>query len=131
MQGEVMQMKGVHKQQGMTTIGWILVLALIAFFTVVVLRLTPIYLEYTKVVSVLESLQNEPGITRASKSEVVSLIGRRFEINDVENIKAKDAEIKNQEGRLTVGFVYERRTNLFGNIDLVAKFDKSIEVVAN
>ena len=46
-------MKGLHKQRGMTAIGWMLVLGLIAFFTLVTLRLLPMYMEYTKVVSVL------------------------------------------------------------------------------
>lgn len=131
MQDEGVRMRGLHKQRGMTAIGWVLVLGLIAFFAVVVLRLAPIYLEYSKVSSVLESLKNEPGITRSSKTEISKLIGRRFDVNDVDNVKAKDAEIKTQNGRLTVTMKYERRTNLLGNIDLVAKFDKSIEVVAN
>lgn len=124
-------MKGLHKQRGMTAIGWMLVLGLIAFFTLVTLRLLPMYMEYTKVVSVLESLQNEPGITRKSKAEIRKLIGRRFDVNDVRELDPKLASIVQKSGVLTVTMVYERRTSLFGNIDLVAKFNKEVEVVAN
>jgi hypothetical protein len=124
-------MKGLQKQRGMTAIGWVIVLGLIAFFTLIILRLTPLYLEYSKVSSVLESLQNEPGVTRQSKAEIQRLIGRRFEINDVRNVDPKTAEIESRDGRLTVTMAYERRTNMMGNIDLVVSFDKSVEVIAN
>lgn len=124
-------MSSVQKQRGMTAIGWIIVLGLIAFFTLVTLRLVPLYLEYSKVASVLESLQNEPGITRQTKADVQRLIGRRFEINDVRNLDPKIAEVESRSGRLTVTMDYERRTNMVGNIDLVVRFNKSIEVVAN
>lgn len=124
-------MKGLHKQRGMTAIGWMLVLGLIAFFTLVTLRLLPMYMEYTKVASVLEALQNEPGITRKSKAEIRKLIGRRFDVNDVRELDPKLASIVQKSGVLTVTMVYERRTSLFGNIDLVAKFNKEVEVVAN
>jgi predicted Kef-type K+ transport protein len=124
-------MSSVQKQRGMTAIGWIIVLGLIAFFTLVTLRLVPLYLEYSKVASVLESLQNEPGITRQTKADVQRLIGRRFEINDVRNLDPKIAEVESRSGRLTVTMDYERRTNMVGNIDLVVRFNKSVEVVAN
>lgn len=124
-------MKGLQKQRGMTAIGWVIVLGLIAFFTLVVLRLMPLYLEYSKVASVLESIKNEPGVTRQTKADIQRLIMRRFEINDVRNVDPKIAEIESRGGRLTVGMAYERRTNMIGNIDIVVSFDKSIEVIAN
>ncbi len=124
-------MKGLHKQRGMTAIGWMLVLGLIAFFTLITLRLAPLYLEYTKVVSVLESLEKEPGITRQTKAEIRKMISRRFDVNDVRGLDAKQAIIVQKAGTLTVTMDYERRTSLFGNIDLVAKFKKEVEVIAN
>ena len=124
-------MNCLQKQRGMTAIGWIIVLGLIAFFTLITLRLVPLYLEYSKVSSVLESLKSEPGITRQSKAEVQRLIGRRFDVNDVRDLDPKIAEVESRSGRLTVTMDYERRTNMIGNVDLVVRFNKSIEVVAN
>jgi hypothetical protein len=112
----------------MTAIGWLLVLGLIAFFTLVTLRLVPMYLEYAKVVSTLESLPNEPGITNMGKAEIVSIINKRFDINDVRNVDPKKALISKERGVLTIGFSYERREHLISNIDVVGKFDKQVEV---
>ena len=124
-------MNKLDRQRGMTAIGWLLVLGLIAFFTLITLRLVPLYLEYSKVTSVLESLQNEPGITRKPKSEIYQLIARRFDVNDVRDLDPKLATIELRNGRLTVTMDYERRTNMAGNIDVVVSFNKSIEVIAN
>ncbi len=120
-----------HHQKGMTAIGWLLVLGLIAFFTLITLRIVPLYLEYAKVTSVLESLQNEPGITRQTRGEIVKLATKRFEVNDVRYVDPKLIKVSKDRGVLRVGIEYERREHLIGNVDIVATFDKHIEVVAN
>jgi hypothetical protein len=115
----------------MTAIGWLLMLALIAFFTLITLRLVPAYLEFAKVTSVLESLTNEPGITRQTKGEIIKLISKRFDVNDVYQVDPKLVEVKKDKGVLKVSINYERREHLVGNVDVVTTFDKQVEVVAN
>ena len=120
-----------HHQRGMTAIGWLLVLGLIAFFTLVTLRLVPMYLEYAKVASTLEALPDEPGIARLSRGEIVKLITRRFDVNDVRNVDPRKVVISKEAGALNIGFKYERREHLIGNIDVVATFDKHVEAPFN
>ena len=120
-----------HHQKGMTAIGWLLVLGLIAFFTLITLRLVPAYLEFAKVTSVLESLQNEPGITRKTKGEILALIGKRFDVNDVYQVDAKQVKVTKEKGVLKMSIDYERREHLVGNVDVVTTFNKEVEVVAN
>lgn len=120
-----------HHQKGMTAIGWLLVMGLIAFFTLITLRLVPAYLEFAKVTSVLESLQNEPGITRKTRGEIIQMITKRFDVNDVYQVDAKQVKIKKEKGVLTVSINYERREHLVANVDVVTTFDKQVEVVAN
>ncbi len=120
-----------HHQKGMTAIGWLLVLSLIAFFTLITLRLIPGYLEFAKVRAVLESLQEEPGVTRMSKTEIIRLIGKRFDVNDVYQVDPKLVKVVKEKSGLKVSINYERREHVIGNIDVVTTFDKQIEVVAN
>jgi len=120
-----------HHQKGMTAIGWLLVLGLIAFFTLITLRLVPAYMEFGKVTSVLESLKDEPGITGKTRSEIIRMVSKRFDVNDVYNVDPKLVEVKKDKGVLKVSINYERREHLVGNVDVVATFDKQVEVVAN
>lgn len=120
-----------HNQKGMTAIGWLLVLGLIAFFALITLRLVPLYLEYAKVVSVLESLENESGIGLKSKPEIIKLIRRRFGVNDVRYVDPKLTKVTKERGVMKIGIAYERREHLVANIDIVARFDKQVTVGAN
>ena len=90
-------MKMRHHQNGMTAIGWLLVLGLIAFFTLITLRLVPLYLEYAKVASTLESLEQEPGITKKTRAEIVKMVQKRFNVNDVRNVSGKDIKVKKKK----------------------------------
>ncbi len=121
-------MRKWHHQRGMTAIGWLLVLGLIAFFTLITLRLVPIYLEYSKVVSVLESLANEPGIGAKPRREIIKLVDKRFDINDVRKVSSKLIKLSKDKGTTRISIAYERREHLMANIDVVASFNKEIEV---
>ncbi len=55
-------MQSLKRQNGMTAIGWLIVLALIGFFVLLTLRMLPSYLEYYKIVSSLDSMEKETGL---------------------------------------------------------------------
>ncbi|MEN8801898.1 MAG: DUF4845 domain-containing protein [Thiogranum sp.] len=120
-----------HHQKGMTAIGWMMVLGLIAFFTLITLRMVPLYMEFGKVSSTLESLKEQPNITQQTKGEIVRIVGKRFEVNDVKNVDPRKITVSKERGVLKVAINYERREHLIGNVDVVAIFDKQIEVVAH
>jgi hypothetical protein len=88
-------------------------------------------MEFGKVTSVLESLKDEPGITGKTRSEIIRMVSKRFDVNDVYNVDPKLVEVKKDRGVLKVSINYERREHLVGNVDVVATFDKQVEVVAN
>jgi hypothetical protein len=124
-------MQTLKSQQGMTAIGWMIVLGLIAFFVLLALRLTPGYLEFSTISTSLESLKNEPGITTKTAPEIRSMLGKRFDINDVHSIDSKDVKIENRDGKLRVWVDYEVRVPVAGNVDAISKFNKEVEMVRN
>lgn len=120
-----------HQQQGVTALGWLIILALIGFFATIAIRLTPMYLESLNVEGALESLKQEPFVTQKSVAEVASLLHRRFDVNDIDSVdRKKDVKIEKQGGVLKVTVAYESRKHLFGNLDVVASFNKQVEINA-
>jgi 5,10-methylene-tetrahydrofolate dehydrogenase/methenyl tetrahydrofolate cyclohydrolase len=93
--------------------------------------MVPLYLEFGKVASTLESLKVQPNITQLTKSEIIKIVRKRFDINDVDSVDPKLIKISKDKGVMKVGINYERREHLVGNVDIVAIFDKHIEVAAN
>jgi hypothetical protein len=119
-------MQSLKRQNGMTAIGWLIVLALIGFFVLLTLRMLPSYLEYYKVVSTLDSLEKEPGL--ATPADIKRLLERRFDISYVETIQPKDVGIKAVGPDFKVIADYESRKHLFANVDVVMSFYKEVTV---
>ena len=71
-------MRSRKHQQGMTAIGWLIVLVLIGFFVLLALRMVPAYMEYYKVVSSLSSLEKESGFS--SPYEIRQLVAAKSEL---------------------------------------------------
>jgi hypothetical protein len=123
-------MKSIHRQRGMTPIGWIFVFLLIAFSTLVALKLVPIYLDSFTIASVISDLKKEPGIAAKTPREVVTIIEKRLDINMVEGITTDDIFAEKVGDTMTISAEYEVRKNMLGNVDVVVSFNKSVEVSA-
>jgi hypothetical protein len=118
-------MQSLKRQNGMTAIGWLIVLGLIGFFVLLTLRMVPSYLEYYKVVSTLDSLEKE---TLSTPTEIRKLLERRFNISYVETIEPKDVIIKAVGPNFRVIADYESRKHIFGNVDVIMSFYKEVLV---
>jgi len=123
-------MKSIHRQRGMTPVGWVLVFLLIAFFALLTLKLVPIYLKSFSVGSVIADLKNEPGIGAMTSRQIISLVQKRLDINMVTDVGAKDIYVEKVGDNMTISADYEVRKPMLGNVDIVVSFDKSVEVPA-
>jgi len=118
-------------QRGVSGIGWMLILGLIAFFTLIGLKVGPLYMEYGKIASSMDSVAEELGGRdgRITKAEIVSMIERRWEVNDVTSVTSKDIQVaRKRGGMMEVSVAYQARAPLFSNLSIIADFSKSFEV---
>ena len=118
-------MRSIKRQTGVTAIGWAIILALVGFFALLTLKMVPVYLEYFKVVSSLESLESE---NVSSPGEIRRLLENRFEIDYVTSISPRQVKINNKNNYFDVSAKYDARIHLFANIDVMLAFDKQVEV---
>ena len=123
-------MKSIHQQRGMTPIGWVLVFLLIAFFALITLKLFPIYLQSFSVGSVISDLKDEPGISTMTSPQIISLVQKRLDVNMVTDVGANDIYVEKFGNTMTISADYEVRKSMLGNVDVVASFNKSVEVPA-
>ena len=121
-------MKSIYRQRGMTPIGWILVLLLIAFFALIALKLTPIYIESFTVGSVISDLKNEPGISSMTSREISTIIKKRFDINTITSVSTDDVYVEKLGDKMTISAEYEVRESMLGNVDILVSFNKTVEV---
>ncbi|MGH8658125.1 MAG: DUF4845 domain-containing protein [Gammaproteobacteria bacterium] len=123
-----------HKQQGLTLISFFLICALVGFFALVVLKLFPLYNEAFRVNASLKTIATMPDIAMKNGDEIKNLLLRNFEVQEVRrfderNIK-KHFKVEKEKGKKerTLHMQYEGRGPLFGDLDLVLKFDKAVAV---
>ena len=120
-----------NRQGGMTGTGWLVVLALIGFFSMLIIKLAPVYMENYSVKTVLASLKEEPLITKKSVAEVRKMIERRLKVNGVYDMDKDAIRIKKEGGILKVDITYQVTKHMAGNIDVLLSFSDDIQLVAN
>ena len=122
------QLTGRLRQRGITILAAILLLIVIGFVAVLVMRVLPIYIDYFSARSTLEGLRSEPGIQERSQIDITKSIDRRFNISYIEHLQAKDIKIIKKGGVLSLLLKYEDRRPLMGNMDVIAKFNDTIQL---
>ena len=116
------------KQQGLTFISLVFVLGLIAFFVILSLKIGPIYLNHSKVVSTLAELKKTTDIEGQSEAEIRDSLSKRFNINYVDDVTQKDITITRHENYLKVVIAYEVVTNIVGNLSVLVEFNDVMEI---
>lgn len=121
----------VSKQKGMTLTGWMTVIALILFFALLGMKIIPIYLENLTVKDVIESLKDEPLITKKSRVQVRDMVMKRLDINGVYDLKKEHVTVKKSPGVMKVDVSYTVQKKLAGNMDILVSFSEQVELVSN
>ncbi|MEK6749111.1 MAG: DUF4845 domain-containing protein [Pseudomonadota bacterium] len=113
-----------HAQHGLTLLGLIATLAIFSVILLFAMKLFPIYFESYEVTKTLESLHSDTKLNLRSAPELLAVLQKRLNINDVSHVGKDQITIKYTERSATVRVIYEVRKHFFGNIDFVASFDK-------
>ena len=114
-----------RKQEGMTLLSFVVVLAVVGFALYVGMKLFPMYQEYYSVRSAMKGLANEPGSGDMSPEKAKDLFFRRLYINYSENVKPENVKFERMDGGWRMNVDYEVRRELVGNLDVVGKFKTS------
>ena len=118
----------VRKQNGLTLIGFIIVLSIVLFVSFIGMKIVPMYMEYYAVVSAMNGVAAERGSARRSPASI------RTEIRDRLYVSYSSGNVENKHMKLTrkngvfLRITYEVRKPIIGNLDVVAKFDKSVRL---
>lgn len=108
-------------------IGFVIVLALAGFALFIGAKLFPMYSEYMAVKAAMLQVKNTPGSARMNPDQVWNVLTRAFEVSYVDSVSRQDVQLVRQNGYL-LRIAYEVRKPLVYNLDVVAKFDHSVDL---
>ncbi len=123
-------MKAHRYSRGITLIGFLIMLCVAGFFAYIVMKLVPVYVEYFGVVKAMEQVKNEPGAAQRSVEEIRRDLNVKFDLQyvDEHDIPPQAIQVKREATGPVLRIAYEKRVPFMYNIDLVASFDKSVNL---
>ena len=117
----------MRKQDGLTLLGFLIVLVVVLFFAYAAMRIVPMYLEYHALTNAMAKLEDDPyakGMTpQKIKQSITTSLWASYASN---NIKPEHIHISKKSGGVTVRVAYEIREDFIANIDLIGSFDRSV-----
>ena len=113
------------RQQGMTFIGTIFVIAAVVFFAMLGLKLGPAYLEFMNIKNAVKKLSNDANFNSMSKKELTDAFNRSAQIDDFTSVTGADLQIAKTEGGNLVTVQYQKVVPLFANASVLLDFNAS------
>ena len=124
-----MMTASIRRQNGLTLIGFIIVLVVVLFFAYAAMRVAPMYLEYHALIGAMDKLVEDPTAKSMSPSKIKQSIKMSLWASYASNnINEKNIFISKKDGGVVVRVAYEVRKEFMGNIDLIGSFDRSVEL---
>ena len=118
----------LRREGGMTTLGMIILVAFLGLFAFAGIRLTPVYLNYMKVLGVVNGVHDEFDGANASRSAIRSSITRRFDVESVGQITAREVTVTAVDGGFEVRAKYNHVAPFIANVSFFVEFDKAVLV---
>lgn len=116
-----MKLRSNIRQRGVSLTGLIFILAIVAVFAVLGLKVVPTVSEYLSIKKAIASAK----AAGTTPMEVRNSFDKQADVGYIDSISSKDLEIvKNGEG-LDVSFAYQKKISLVGPVSLLIDYEGS------
>ena len=117
----------IRKQNGLTLIGFFIVLTMVLFFAYAGMRVIPMYLEYYSLVQAMDTMKSEPKAKTMSPGQIKQNLRTKLWVSYSDNnIQDKHIRISKKTNGINLRVKYEVRKPFMGNIDIIGHFDRSV-----
>ena len=117
----------MHHQYGVSKFGLLMLLVLITGFFTVGLKLGPLYVDHNLITGICEELIDNGEAANMTITDVRQRVSNSLRINNVAGFDLNDIRMRKENGVPIITIAYERRLELVANLDIVAKFDTTLQ----
>ena len=114
-------------QNGVSRFGLLMLFLLIGGFLTFGLKVGPIYIDYNVITGICRELLSSGEAEDMSTREIRERVGNALRINNISDFDLSSIRLQRESNRPLITIEYERRVELVGNLDIVAKFDHSLQ----
>lgn len=121
----ILRANPTSRQRGITALGAVAILVVVASIVTVALRLGPHYVDFYTMQTLIEELPANRVHTMA-RGDIREALQKRFRINNIRAYKVSDViSIERGKGETQLIIRYEAREHLVSNVDAVMRFEKT------
>jgi len=118
-----------RSQQGLSILGWLMVLAVVAFFASTAFKVLPHYMDYMSMEKIITSVETDKASDVRTVGEFYSHVSKGMQVNNIRDLNLRDVlKVTQENNEFRVHLKYEKREPLIENLDLVVNFDKEFRV---
>ncbi len=122
-------MRFARSQKGMSLLGWLVVLGVVAFLASAAFKIIPHYLDYYAIEKAITSVETDKAAEVRSVPEFYAYVDKALMLNGIRDLDLEEAlEVQLDDNQFRAHLKYEKREPLISNIDLVVHFDKEFRV---
>ncbi len=116
-----------RRERGVTFLGIVGLLAGIAAFVTLSLRLGPHYIDWQTMDTLFDDLKKED-VHQMTPSGIRESLGKRFRVNNLRDYNLREImKVERSKSETYLVVKYERRESILYNIDIVVSFDGRYE----
>ncbi len=118
-----------NRQRGIGVAGWLILLLVFGSVMTAAAKLMPLYMDHNTISNLMDKLAAEEGVGKKRKRDIIAALENRFKLNNIRNFPLEEnLTFQKKDYGKAVVLEYEVRVPLVHNIDLIASFDKAIEL---
>jgi hypothetical protein len=117
----LVKMGSAKNQQGATLLGMLIVAVFIVFVALIVMKITPAYIEFFSVKKVLKAMQDEP-LSTMTTSEIKTSFNKRASTSYVDVVTGANLVIEKGTSSTVVTVNYEVVKPIIGNVSVLIDF---------
>lgn len=107
-----------RRQQGLSLVGFIFVIAIVALIAVLGMKVVPTVVEYVGVKKAITAAKN----AGSTPAEIRASFDKQADTGYIESVSGKDLQITKTNDGFDVGVAYEKRIALIGPASLVIDY---------
>ncbi len=117
-----------RRQQGMTFIGLLCILALVGVVVYAGIRLTPVYLTYMQIARTMDTTAAEFKGENPDPGGITRSLEKHWEIEDITAIDYKNIEVTKDDSGVSMHVAYDQAVPYIANVSLSVHFEKTVKV---
>jgi len=121
------ELNSLYRQRGVSKFGLLMMFFMLASFFTVGLKVVPIYIDHNLIAGICEELIETGEAANMTTTDIRQRVSNSLRINNVSGFDLSNISMRRVNGAPVISINYERRVELFANLDIVAKFDTVLQ----